>query len=130
MKQFQNMGAQGDMLIRRVEAVPADAKRIEPEQENFRVLTHSETGAHHTAVLDRPDGTHGDLAEAGVERFQDSMNVLRSFLVVPPGKTVKVVHQRPHDTHEEVSFGAGVWEVIRQREYDITQSAGWRMAAD
>jgi len=125
MQTFHMQGAQGDMLIRRVEALPADAKVIAASDSAFHIMAHSETGHHHVLELDRPE-----LAGAGVERFQDAMNTLRSFLVVPEGETVRVVHQRPNHTHDTISFGAGVWEVIRQREYDITQSAGWRMAAD
>lgn len=116
VKRFENMAAQGDMLIRRVESLPDGVEPIAPEG-GKHILTHSESGHHHI-VMERP----------GVEHFKSGMDILRSYLVVPEGEEVDLVHERDHDTHETIRFGAGTYEILRQREADLGDN--WRMAAD
>lgn len=115
MKRFQTMAAQGDMLIRRIDSLPEGVKPIDPEN-GKHILTHSESGHHHV-VMERP----------GVKHFS-GMDLLRSYLVVPEGEEVDLVHERDHDTHETIRFGAGTYEILRQREADVGE--GWRLAAD
>jgi hypothetical protein len=83
---FENMAAQGDMLIRRVAALPEGVKPI-PTEDGKHILTHSESGHHHV-VMERP----------GVQHFS-GMDVLKSYLVVPEGEEVDLIHERDHDTH-------------------------------
>lgn len=116
MKRFKNQAAQGDMLARLIPALPDGVKPI-PAAGGEHIIAHSETGHHHV-VLERP----------GVEHYADAMDKLRSFLVVPPGELVQLIHKRTAHTHETLEFGPGVWEIRRQREFDVT--AGWRLAAD
>ena len=52
-KSFQNIAAQGDVLFRRIAAIPASATRVDPVNGRL-VITHSETGHDHVMVLDRP----------------------------------------------------------------------------
>jgi hypothetical protein len=115
MKTFVNMAAQGDMLIRRIESLPKGLKAIPPEN-GRHILTHSESGHHHV-VMERP----------GIQHFS-GMDVLRSYLVVPEGEEVDLLHERNHDTHETIRFGPGTYEILRQREADLGDN--WRMAAD
>jgi hypothetical protein len=115
MKRFENMAAQGDMLIRRIDSLPKGLKSI-PSENGKHILTHSESGHHHV-VMERP----------GIQHFS-GMDVLRSYLVVPEGEEVDLVHERDHDTHETIRFGAGTYEILRQREAEFGDS--WRMAAD
>lgn len=115
MKTFQNMAAQGDMLIRRIDHLPEDLVDV-PTEDGKHILTHSESGHHHV-VMERP----------GV-RHLTGMDVLRSFLVVPEDTEVDLLHERDTDTHETLRFGPGIYEILRQREADVTQ--GWRIAAD
>lgn len=121
MKRFVNIAAQGDMLIRRVAALPEDISGEEiPAEDGAHILAHSETGHHHV-VLERP----------GVKHFK-GMEILKSYLVIPegddPDELVELKHLREEHTHETLGFSAGVYEIIRQREADVTH--GWRVAAD
>lgn len=115
MKRFKNQAAQGDMLARRIEKLPEGVKPI-PAESGHHILAHSETGHHHV-VMERE----------GVKHFS-AMDLFRSFLVVPDDYEAPLVHLRDSHTHETIVFGPGIWEITRQREYDVTQ--GWRLAAD
>lgn len=115
MHTFRFQAAQGDMLARKIDKLPDGVKPIPPEN-GAHVLAHSETGHNHV-VMERP----------GVQHFS-GMDVLRSYLVVPEDAEVPLVHLRDTHTHETLMFGPGVYEIIRQREFDVT--AGWRYAAD
>jgi len=113
MKTFKDIAAQGDMLIRRIEALPEDAKPAEAFNGAF-VLAHSETGHNHI-VMERP----------GV-RFFSAMDEFRSYLIVE-GEPAELQHQRSFDTHESLRIEPGIYEVRRQREYT---PEGFRRAAD
>lgn len=112
MKKFKNICAQGDVLIRRVESIPASAKPVAPQGQHV-IVTHSETGHHH--VMERDC----------VELYQDASNPLIAWLKV--NRPATLVHHRPHDTHEPIQFTPGCYEVRRQREYT---PEGWRRVAD
>jgi hypothetical protein len=108
MKTFQEVCAQGDVLIRRVSALPDGVLRAVAEKGGRIVVTHSETGHDHVMVLDRAmDGP-------SVEMFE-SDNPLVAWLQVH--RPTALEHLRPHDTHEPIMFEPGVYEVRRQREY-------------
>lgn len=121
VKKFADICAQGDVLIRRVESIPSTAVAV-PPVDNQVIVTHSETGHHHAMTLDRPRAKKGLPA---VEMFSSSDNPLIAWLRV--NRPTALVHQRPHDTHEPILFGEGVYEVRRQREYT---PEGWRRVAD
>ena len=119
MKEFKNICAQGDVLIRRVDAIPANAKRVDPDGKHI-VVTHSETGHNHVMVLDR------EVADVpAVEMFQDPANALLAWIKV--NRPTALEHRRPHDTHEPILFSEGTYEVRRQREYT---PEGWRRVQD
>jgi hypothetical protein len=113
MKIIQAQAAQGDVMFRRIETLPADARPCAATGGAF-VVAHSETGHNHV-VLERP----------GVTMFS-GMDELRSYLVVED-KPAPVEHQRSFDTHQSFALAPGVWEVRRQREYT---PEGFRRAAD
>ena len=115
---FENICAQGDVLIRKVEAIPADATPVAAEN-GAVIVTHSETGHHHTMLLDRKAKT------PNVEMFQDPKNALLAWIKV--NRPTVLEHQRPFDTHAPIKFGKGVYEIRRQREYT---PEGWRRVAD
>jgi hypothetical protein len=102
MKTFQNFCAQGDIYIRRVEALPANAEQVKPEGGRV-IVTHSETGHHHVM----------DAATVTMYRLPDS--IMDCLLVV--NEPTKLEHLRAHDTHEPIMFGEGTYHVRRQREY-------------
>lgn len=118
MRTFQTICAQGDVLIRRVTAMPSDVSPVTAERGEI-IVTHSETGHHHVMVLDRETET------PAVEMFSSRDNPLIAWLKV--NRPTALEHRRPHDTHEPIMFGAGLYEVRRQREY---APEGWRRVAD
>ena len=52
MKKFENVCAQGDILIRRIPTLPTGLKPVEATDGRI-VVTHSETGHDHIMLLDR-----------------------------------------------------------------------------
>lgn len=118
MKTFDKIAAQGDVLFRKVSAVPANATPISAANGEI-IVTHSETGHHHVMVLDR------DAETPAVEMFNSRDNPLLAWIKV--NRPTALEHRRPHDTHEPILFGVGVYEVRRQREHS---PEGWRRVAD
>lgn len=110
------MGAQGDVLFRRVAALPEGAKQI--ERKGALVVAHSETGHNHV------------INTSGVAFFETS-DPFVGFLRLE-GPCAEVEHMRPHDTHETLRLigepkGPAFFEVRRQREH---APEGYRMVAD
>lgn len=121
MRTATNRIAQGDVLFRKVAAVPNGATKVKRENGAF-VVAHSETGHHHVVTNDN------------VTMFDVPGNPLVAYLQLEgacePGGGIDVVHQRPWDTHETVRLlGApgDVFEIRRQREW---APEGWRRVAD
>lgn len=112
MRTFKNVCAQGDIYIRRVDALPEGVVAVAPENGRL-IVTHSETGHHHVMG--------GDAVT--MYRLPDS--IMDCFLVVK--EQADLVHLRPHDTHETIRFEPGVYQVRRQREYT---PEGWRRVED
>lgn len=103
MKEVNKLCAQGDVLFRRIKALPADA--VEQKSEGPIVVAHSETGHHHAI-------------EPGEAKLFEKLerDPMICYLAVA-GEHADVVHHRPHDTHETVRLLGGLWEVRRQREW-------------
>ena len=101
-KFLRNIGAQGDVVFRRIDKLPDGAKAV---QEKGRiVVAHSETGHHHA------------IDDTGVVRFEAG-DPMVCYLQLA-GDHCDVVHHRPFDTHETLRLlGSGIFEVRRQREY-------------
>lgn len=112
MKTITTMGAQGDLLLRRVEDAPTGTPR-EPEA-GRHVLAHSETGHHHWIK-----------AIPGAEVWDHPTDPLVAYLRL--SEATDLIHARPWDTHETLHVPAGTWEVRRQREYTPD---GWRRVED
>lgn len=103
VRKFKTVCAQGDIYIRRVDALPANAVEAKPEG-GRHIVTHSETGHHHVMEATR------------VKMFNIPDSIMDIFLVVgEEGATLE--HLRPHDTHAPIAFDSGVYHVRRQREY-------------
>lgn len=112
MKTIETMGAQGDVLFRRVNEIPKDAVEQPRKKGAPLVVTHSETGHHHVVRADRV-------------RLFGAESSLVAYLMVEDYADVE--HLRPFDTHETVRLGEGCWEIRRQREW---APEGWRRVAD
>jgi hypothetical protein len=119
MKTVNERAAQGDVLFRKVPAVPDGAVKV--KRQGPLVVAHSETGHHH--VVEHP----------GVAMFDVPGNPLVAYLQLEGpdcGAGVDVVHQRPWDTHETLRLlgkPGDVFEIRRQREW---APEGWRRVAD
>jgi hypothetical protein len=106
VKTMREIGAQGDVLFRKVDTIPGD---YHPQpRAGVLVVAHSETGHHH--VISSPDVT-----------LYDNGNPWLCFLRLEAA-FADVEHLRPYDTHEtlrllgtEAAFTC--FEVRRQREY-------------
>jgi hypothetical protein len=108
------MAAQGDVLFRRVDAIPASAKQVETR--GPIVVAHSETGHHHS--LDEV---------SGAKLFTLDNDPLTCFLRVEGIGGAVVTHHRDFDTHAPLLLTPGNWQVKRQREY---VPGGWRRVED
>lgn len=117
MKTFMNVAAQGDLLIRRIKAIPKDAKPIESAQGVF-VVAHSETGHNH--IIE---------ATSQVKLFTTGDPMISYLQVIEATDEVETIikHLRTYDTHEPIKIGVGNYEIRRQREY---QPEGWRRVED
>lgn len=120
MKTIKKMGAQGDVMFRRVAKLPPGVREI--KRSGPIVVAHSETGHHH--VIDAPHVRH-----------YESDNPLIGYVVDIPGTRapVDVEHRRTWDTHETIRLlndepsAPAVWQIIREREW-IPES--WQRAQD
>lgn len=117
MKTFVNSAAQGDLLIRRVSAIPANAKAMKSEAGKF-IVAHSETGHHHV-ITERP----------GVQVFTTDDPMVSYLQVVEATEQTEALleHLRSYDTHETIAIPPGTFELRRQREYT---PEGWRQVQD
>lgn len=112
MKTFQKQAAQGDVLITKIEEIPATAKIKQPES-GYHIIAHSETGHHHV------------LSANTVDLYEDEGDTMVAYAVVKEATPLE--HQRSFDTHETINLLIGTYRINRQREYT---PEGWRRAAD
>ena len=117
MKDVTKMAFQGDVMFRRVDALPADA--VADKGVVDVVVAHSETGHHHSIPA-------GQVRWYPPAKDSDGL----TSHIVQVADAVDVVHHRPWDTHETLRLLGGVgavWEVRRQREWS---PEGWRRVED
>jgi len=110
MQKFTKIAAQGEITIIRIGDATQKKLAGEPlklESGRF-IIGHSETGHHH--VLDRIEGVTVHV----MERAPEGMRILHAILEKP----TKLVHQRPHDTHENLELPPGEYEFRIAREFD------------
>ena len=97
---FKIAAAQGDLLMRRISAIPAGLKKVEKFD---GIVAHSETGHHHKF----------DSVE-GMTAYQTGDEALMYLLLDKPAQ---LTHHRLSDTHEPFLFDAGCYALHRPREY-------------
>jgi len=116
-KTFVNQAAQGDVMIRRIDKLPAGVKPMASENGVF-IVAHSETGHHHV-IAERPN----------VKMFASDDPLVSYLQVIEATEQTETLleHLRSFDTHQTLSIPAGLFELRRQREYS---PEGWRRAAD
>jgi hypothetical protein len=96
------IGFQGELSVRRIEAIPPDAVQQTPTGHHW-IVGHSETGHHHVV-----DVQHCRL-------FEPPGNDLVCYLQL--AEPTMLEHLRAHDQHEALELPAGIWEIRRQREW-------------
>lgn len=117
MRTFQTQAAQGDLFIRRINALPAGLKPMAVEAGKY-IVAHSETGHHHV-IEARPNVVVFDTDDPLVSYLQ--------VIEATDAMETVIKHLRSFDTHESIKVGPGNYEIRRQREYT---PEGWRRAAD
>jgi hypothetical protein len=106
MKTIRSMAAQGDVLFRRVAAIPNSAR--ERPRAGPLVVAHSETG-------------HDHVIHASAVTLFETADPLVCFLRLD-SPFADVEHLRPYDTHETLRLlgdpgGSAFYELRRQREH-------------
>lgn len=114
MKTFNRQAAQGDVLITRVDSIPAGVIPVDAVNGKF-VVAHSETGHSHV-ISEHP----------GVSFFQGKDPAI-AYLEIIDSVEVTLDHERTFDTHESLLLKGGTYEVRRQQEYT---PEGWRRVLD
>jgi hypothetical protein len=100
------VGAQGEVRIYVIDALPAGVCRVTPEGGQM-VIGYSETGHHHVLVAE------------SAEVFEDQdppegMRILYALLDSPG----TLEHQRSFDTHAPHVLSPGLYMFTNDREYD------------
>jgi len=117
MKTFKNCAAQGDLLIRRIDSIPTNAKMEESVNGQF-IVAHSETGHNHV-VMESPSVKYLVTDDPMVSYLQ--------VLEATDATEVLIEHLRSFDTHAPIVISPGNYEIRRQREYT---PEGWRRVQD
>ena len=116
MKTFTKMAAQGDFIIMRINDIPTNVEKVEPENGVY-VVAHSETGHNHVMDMERVEA----FKPAGVKE----VDLYQLFLNVEA--PTEINHLRSFDTHETLLVPPGKYEIRRQREW---VAEGFRRAQD
>jgi len=117
MKTFTKQAAQGDLLIRRIDALPSGLLPTESIHGKY-VVAHSETGHNHI-IASQPNVTF----YAGYDPMVSYLQVVEAT----DATEVLLEHMRNFDTHETLKIPTGIFEIRRQREYT---PEGWRRVED
>ena len=88
---------QGDLLFVRVGGLPAGSEKL-----NHRVLAEGETTGHMHQIVEETAHLYEAGDEEGARLFVEA---IKQSLVV-------------HEEHATITLPEGVYEVVRQREYD------------
>jgi hypothetical protein len=94
-----NIIQQGDIILRKVDSIPSDAKKTNPKNDRY-VLAEGETTLHAHAITSL-DGCEVFSSEDGT-------------LYVKASKTTSVVHEE----HHTQTIEPGIYKVGRVREAD------------
>lgn len=100
---------QGDVGIKKIDKLPDGLKEV-PADNNRNILAYGKQTGH----------THALPTQS--TKLYDNNDNSRLYLVVESPSYVT------HEEHDPIELDAGVYEVIRQREYDDKNE--WRLVAD
>lgn len=116
MKTMTTTAAQGDVLFRRIAALPPGVVPV-PRDGGKLIVTHSETGHHHSII--QPDHL----------MFEVPGNPLIAYLQLGDGNC-DVVHEREWSTHETMRLLGGLGTVIEVRRQRESTPDGWKRVED
>ena len=114
---FVNCAAQGDLLLRRIDKLPAGARPLTATNGVF-IVAHSET-QHHHVISAAPNVT--------LYGTDDPMVSYLEVIEATDATETLLRHLRGFDTHKTIVIPVGKFEVRRQREHT---PEGWRRVAD
>jgi hypothetical protein len=113
MKTFEKQARQGDVFLKRVDAMPKGVEKMKREGGRV-VLAHGEVTGHMHAIAEKhvqqfraPVGKN----EAGDFKLRAGGSMAVTFIKVDKPCLLT------HDEHEAIQIQPGVYEVRRQREY-------------
>lgn len=107
MKAFKFVAAQGEVNIRRIDAVPSGLTKITPEG-GLLIVGHSESGHHH-GFRDGP----GVSVMERTKNVPQGMKILYAILENPTA-----LIQDTSSPHEPLMLDEGVYEIRIAREFD------------
>lgn len=96
------MYRQGDVLIRRIDSLPA-AAALEKNDNGRVVLAYGEVTGHAHAIAENEASSFSMASAAGV--------VQRFLAVASGGATLR------HEEHSAIELPPGIYEIVQQREY-------------
>lgn len=117
MQSFSFVAAQGEVNIRKIDAVPAGLTPVKPER-GFLIIGHSESGHHH--------GFRDDGGVALMERTRDvpsGMKILYAIIENP-----SELIQDAQNAHEGILHDPGIYEFRISREYNPFSEEARRVA--
>lgn len=107
---------QGDVLIRRIDAVPAGAKPT-PRDNGRVILAHGEVTGHAHQIAD-PDGVGAELLTMPRTAPLTHQQVETNATFLRLTKKAQLVHEE----HATIDLPPGAYEVVHQREYAYGES--------
>lgn len=117
MKKFERAAAQGEVNLRRVDALPDGLVPVQPENGAF-IVGHSESGHHHVLPA-----TAGVTVMEQVRDVPQGMKIFYAILDAPTALT-----QDASVPHETVMLDPGIFRIKISREYDPFAEAARRVA--
>lgn len=116
MKTFQKFAAQGEISIRKIDALPPGLVPHKAESGKY-IIGHSETGhSHDLMTMDRAQVFTGQAPEG--------MTILYAILDAPN----ELIHNREFDTHETIELPPGMYEFRIGREFDHYEALARKQA--
>lgn len=106
MKNFVKVAAQGEVSIRKIDALPDGLVLMEKERGKW-IIGKSETHHDHVLLAEAPRVFESTKAPEG-------MRIIYAVL----DTAGELVHERGHDTHETIAFEPGIYEIRLGREFD------------
>ena len=113
------IAAQGDLMFRVVDSIPATAVLV-PAENGRLIVGHSETGHNHVIEIDRPETPAAEL-------YRDPNESMMAWLKIGADGAL-IEHKRSFDTHDPIRFSPGMLYEVRHQRSQTPE--GWRRVQD